>query len=161
MSGATAWIIYDKECRPVAEAVADGLASTMTVRSIDARVAPARVDPEVRLVVIGAPAHLPAPNDIGRWLGELERDTSDVVTVAFDTRRRRSRRAGSTARMIRRHLWWKGYRTLACATFRVDGLTGSIAQRERQRACRWGEHLATGLDGFDGVVGIRPSSRGS
>lgn len=159
MRDVEAWVVYETACRPVADAIADGLATSMPVREFDAGDAPPRLDPDVGLIVIGAPAHASAPTDVSRWLDGLGQVPRDVAAVAFDTRPRRSRRPGSAARAVRRRLWRRRLHTLACATFRVDGPREPLAERNRQRARDWGAHLAAGLTSFDTVVGIRPRAR--
>ena len=158
-------IVYESmwgNTRAVAEAVAEGIGSDVTV--VRAAEAPVPMPDDVGLLVLGAPTHafsLPrvstrrdavnkgAPGEtepgVREWLGRLE--ASDHVDVAtFDTRVGSVRHLpGSAARAagkeVRRHHLGHLVGTIS---FYVDDMAGPLIEGELDRARAWGQLLGAG-----------------
>lgn len=146
----------------VADAVAEGLATRMRVTAVEVGVAPAAIEDDVDLVVVGGPTHafgmsrpgtrqdaarqaerplVSAGSGLREWL-ETIRGGSPRVAAAFDTRIEKPRLPGSAARAAERRLRRLGFRIAAQpASFYVAGMPGPLVAGERERARRWGEDL--------------------
>jgi hypothetical protein len=133
------------------------------VRLVEVGVAPARVDDDVDLLVVGAPTHafsLSRPSTreeavtksgealvsrgigLREWLDGLERDDRHLAAAAFDTKVDKPRLPGSAAHAAARRLRRVGMALVARpATFRVHGMTGPLLDGEVGRARRWGADL--------------------
>src|SRR5689334_20296607 len=102
--------------RTIAEAIADGLSHVMVVETVEVGVAPAVLDEDIGLLVVGGPTHafgmsrpgtrLSAVDQAGRdvaaartglreWLAGLRGGGTRVEAAAFDTRVSRPRLPGS------------------------------------------------------------------
>lgn len=148
--------------RIVAEAVAAGLASGTKVDLVEVGDAPAVLDPEVDVLVIGGPTHAlglsrpetrrqaaavaPRPlvspgRGLREWLAALDCAEARPQVAAFDTRIRHA--PGSAARAIRRRVRRLGLPVVARPeSFYVLGTDGPLARGEQERAERWGERVA-------------------
>jgi hypothetical protein len=153
----------------VAGAIADGLASHMTVDVVDVGSAPTTVGDAVDLLVVGGPTHafglsrgrtradaarragprlVPTGIGLREWLAAVRNGSPDIAAVAFDTRIGSPRVPGSAARAARRRLRRLGFRIIRPAeSFYVEGTPGPLLNGETDRAQRWGETLASALTG--------------
>jgi hypothetical protein len=151
----------------IAQAVADGLRSTMDVDVVEVGTAPAIPPHEVELLVVGGPTHafgLTRPStrqDAARqaghavvsggiglreWLEALE-PPEGLLTVAFDTKVHRPHLPGSAAHGADRRLRRLGVRTIMRPeSFWVTGTPGPLLDGEITRAQAWGERVAAAAD---------------
>lgn len=149
--------------RTVAEAVADGLASGMTAETTDVGSAPAQLDYEIALLVVGGPTHAfglsrPATRTdaqrrgadpraaagpgLRTWLEQVSLGSARPLVATFDTKVNRPRLPGSAARAARSRLRRAGFRPVAPAeTFYVAGTSGPLLDGETARAREWGASL--------------------
>lgn len=164
----------------IANAVADGLASRMSVDTVEVGAAPRVIGDDVGLLVVGGPTHafgMSRPNTrqsaaqqsdrpvvsagIGmrEWLAAVHAAAS-VAAVAFDTRVNKPRLPGSAARGAQKRLRRRGFRIAAAAkSFYVTGTPGPLVEAEPERARRWGEQLASAAQGrVDADDGQQPST---
>jgi hypothetical protein len=147
--------------RAVAEAVADGLGGAEVC---DVGSAPARVEADVALLVVGGPTHAfgmtraqtraeavrsGAPGSAATcglrdWLSTLEAPRG-LAVATFDTRVEKVRRLpGSAARSAARVLRRRGQCVVARPrSFYVTGTPGPLLDGELERARAWGADLAT------------------
>lgn len=163
-----ALVVYESlwgNTEKVARVVADVLAGKGAVDVVDSDAAPASVD-GYDLVVVGGPTHsfsmtraatraeafkshsaphVPA-RGIREWLDELDRLTSVIPAVAFDTRVDKPRLPGSAAKSARHELRSLGFQTsLKQETFRVHGYEGPLVDGELERAKAWAEEIIASL----------------
>ncbi len=148
----------------LAGAAADGLRGSAGVERVDlvvATEAPAAIDPEIDLLVVGGPTHafsmstastrnnarqqgateIPA-RGIREWIDALAPPSSAVAVATFDTRTVKPRLPGSAAKKAMRALVAKGFRPVDVPkTFGVHGYSGPIADGELERAREWGATL--------------------
>lgn len=148
----------------LANAIAEGLragAGVDAVEVVEAVDAPAAIDPDVDLVVVGGPTHafsmttgstrdsarqqgatrIPA-RGIREWLEQLAPPASAVAVATFDTRTVHPRLPGSAAKKALKQLVAKGFRPVdKPTTFGVHGYSGPIADGEVERARQWGTTL--------------------
>jgi hypothetical protein len=159
----------------IAEAVADGLSSSVDVEMVEVGVAPRAVD-GVDLLVVGGPTHAlgmtrPKTRDDARrqgeqgghgivskgdgvreWLEELH-PAGRVAVASFDTRTNKPRVPGSAARKAAKRLRRHGFRPVARPeSFWVTGTFGPLAEGEVARARRWGAQLAAAADAGHGAA---------
>ena len=162
-----ALVVYESmfgNTRLIAEAVADGLSSTLDVDVVEVGAAPAVLD-DVDLVVVGGPTHAfgltrqrtradarrqaeqtgrqVVSTDVGvrEWLEDVQ--STGTAAAAFDTRMSKPRMPGSAARGAAKRLRGRGFRAVAQPeTFWVSGTFGPLCEGELGRARRWGEQLA-------------------
>ncbi|TDV44138.1 flavodoxin family protein [Actinophytocola oryzae] len=149
--------------KKIAEAVADGLRTELTVEVAEARSAPAVLGSEVDLLVVGGPTHAFGMSrrstraDAGRqgadreaaagtglreFVEGLAAGTARPAVAAFDTKVSRPRLPGSAARAARNRLRRAGFRTVSQAeNFHVSGTPGPLLDGELARARVWGEQL--------------------
>jgi hypothetical protein len=153
--------------RKVAEAVADGLGRSARCTVVEVGDAPTVVDPDVDLLVVGAPTHalgLSTPDTrreaqgetetpvispelgVREWLAALVVLSARTSTAAFDTHVKQRWVPGSAAHRIARHLARKGLSSAGGpVSFRVEGMVGPLVEGELDRARGWGESLASHL----------------
>jgi len=148
----------------LAEATAEGLRGSAGVERVDlvaAAEAPAAIDPEIDLVVVGGPTHafsmstvssrsnarqqgateIPA-RGIREWIDGLTPPSSAVAVATFDTRTVKPRLPGSAAKKAMKALVAKGFRPVdSPKTFGVHGYSGPTADGELERARAWGATL--------------------
>lgn len=149
----------------IADAVAEGLSTQLDVRTVDVGDAPATVEPDLDLLVVGGPTHafgltrastrksaaeqsegsaVAAEVGLREWLDALSGGHTAAAT--FDTRMNRPRLPGSAAAAARNQLKWLGYHMAARPeSFRVGAVSGPLLDGEVDRARRWGEVLAAQL----------------
>jgi hypothetical protein len=149
--------------RKIAEAVADGLRTGMTVELSEVNSAPVVLGPEVDLLVVGGPTHafgMSRPStraDAGRqgadqpaaagtglreWIEKATEGTARPPVATFDTKISRPRLPGSAARAARNRLLRAGFpAVLPAENFYVHGTPGPLADSELARARTWGERL--------------------
>jgi hypothetical protein len=163
-----ALVVYESyfgNTRDVAVAAAEGLSGVMDVDVTEVGHAPTRWDPDVVLLVVGAPTHAfglsrpstradalrqlspgthaPSSTGVREWLERLGAPPGDLTTATFDTRVRSPHVPGSAARAALRRLRSAGFRSIAPpTTFWVEGTAGPLTAGERERAHAWGEELA-------------------
>ncbi|MFP5346762.1 MAG: flavodoxin [Actinomycetes bacterium] len=158
----------------VAQGIAEGLADTMDVETMDVRKAPTRLPDDVDLMVVGGPAptllgealpwldrraatrerlaHLEEQPRVRDWLEALEVGHVPAGAAAFETRAAQHHLSMSGTVPVERGLRRKGVTvTHSPETFTVVGTTYLPAHGEVERARHWGEHLAAQLDtlGFE------------
>lgn len=158
-----ALVIYESmwgATKAVAEAIADGLgADDVTV--VDVGDAPAVVDPDVELLLVGGPTHAfgmtrastrsDAERDhppvlsrtgVREWL-DAAKLPSGVACAAFDTKVVTPNLPGSAGKGIDKALRRLGGTPAgAPRTFRVHGKWDGLAEGEAERARAWGAELA-------------------
>jgi hypothetical protein len=147
----------------VADAVTEGLAIRMRVTAVEVGVAPAAIEDDVDLVVVGGPTHafgmsrpgtrqdaarqaerplVSARSGLREWLEAVRGGSPRVAAAAFDTRIDKPRLPGSAARAAERRLRRLGFRiAVPPASFYVSGTPGPLVAGEQERARRWGEDL--------------------
>ena len=147
----------------VARAIADCLATGLDVRLVNVAEAPVEVPADIDLLVVGGPTHAfgmsrlstrksaedqagttitPVTTGMREWLDAMAVSPA-TVGAAFDTRVHVRWLPGSAARKAQTRMRRHGVTPLAPAsTFWVEGTPGPLADGERERAVRWGEHLA-------------------
>jgi hypothetical protein len=161
-----AWVVHESifgNTRRVAEAVADGLRTSMDVDVQEVTGSPL-VPESVDLLVVGGPTHafgmsrpstredaaqrdggsgVPAATGLREWLEALTFGGRAPAAAAFDTKVNHPKLPGSAAKKAAKRL-----RKLGCAeavgpeTFWVVGAEGPLADGELDRARRWGSELA-------------------
>jgi flavorubredoxin len=161
-----ALVVYESmfgNTQTIAEAIADGLATSADVRAVEVSSAPTTIGDDVDLLVVGGPTHafslsrastrrdaaqkggqalVSSHIGLREWLAQVHTD-AHTVAAAFDTKVRTPHLPGSAARAAAKRLRHLGLRLAAPATtFYVDGMTGPLLDGERGRAQTWGEHLA-------------------
>ena len=160
-----ALVVYESmfgNTQAIAKAIAEGLSGRMRVEALEVGVAPATIDDDVALLVIGGPTHafgLSRPQtrqDAARqataglvsrgwglreWLTSLQAPAG-VAASAFDTRISKPRLPGSAARAAEKRLRRLGLRMVApAASFYVEGTSGPLLEGEQERARRWGQSV--------------------
>lgn len=150
--------------RAIAGAVAEGLGRFMAVEVCGVGDAPARMAPDVELVVVGGPTHafgMSRPStrrDAARQAGVasgVERGVREWLAsspsgiqraAAFDTRIDQRWVPRSAVRGILLQLRRLGATLMAGPqSFYVTGTSGPLAPGELDRARRWGEQLGTAI----------------
>lgn len=147
--------------RRIAEAVADGLAERMEVRTVDVGEAPDTVGPDVDLLVVGGPTHAfgmtrestrrsaveqhgaaaAAATGLREWLEGVT--VRPGAAAAFDTRADRPRLPGSAAAGAARRLRSLGREVVVRPeSFRVAGTQGPLLDGEVARARSWAVALS-------------------
>ena len=167
---ARALVVYESlfgDAHAIAQAVADGISAHFPADVVGASDAPAALDPDVRLLVVGGPNHrtrmptrasrqeamdtsgtevdVPATG-LHEWLDTVRLADGDVAAAAFDTRldhpwvlTHLDHAAHTEERLLRRD----GASVIAPAEhFHVTTGAGPLVDGEEQRARRWGETLA-------------------
>ncbi len=167
-----ALVVYESmfgNTRHVAEAIAEGVRSSVPTDLMLARDAGDDDLADVGLVVVGGPTHAwglsgarsregaiadaskhpdhlldtrPLGPGVREWLHDLERHHG-CYAAAFDTRfDKPTLLTGSAARKIQRRLHRAGLSTLAEPhSFVVTGMAGPLALGEIERATQWGQEL--------------------
>lgn len=152
----------------VAQAIADGLATRLDVGLVNVAEAPVEVPADVDLLVVGGPTHAfgmsrpstrrsaedqagttatPVTTGMREWLDAMTVSPA-TVGATFDTRVHVRWLPGSAARNAQRRLRRRHGVTLLAppSTYWVEGTPGPLTDGERQRAFRWGTHLAVLLE---------------
>jgi flavodoxin len=144
----------------LARAVAAGIGDRTDV--IDAVTAPAALDQDVDLLVVGGPTHAfsmstettrKAARDQGatqipsrgirEWIEALSSPGRAIPVATFDTRVVSPRLPGSAAKKAMKRLVALGYQPVAKPeTFGVHGYSGPVADGDLDRARQWGSELA-------------------
>jgi hypothetical protein len=169
----SALVVYESmfgDAHTIANAIAAGLSTTMSVAVVDAREAPGRLDPDLALLVVGAPNHqfgLPRPrtrkqaersidakfptthDGLREWLHRV-RPGGGVPAAVFDLRlthpgflRHLDHASGQEEHLLTE----RGCSVLAPAEhFAVLDTAGPLADGEVARATAWGATLAGLLD---------------
>ncbi len=166
----------------IARAIADGLASRMTVDLVEVGAAPAAIGDGLDLLVVGGPTHahgMSTPDSrlsaarrsenglvsagigLREWLAAARKGSAGVAVAAFDTRIKGPALLwGSAARAAEKEIRRLGIRLVTPPeSFLVAGPRGPVSdvvlEGESERARRWGEKLGSML-GERG--GRRPAS---
>jgi hypothetical protein len=160
-------VVYESmfgNTRDIAHAIAEGLATRMSVRTFEVGGAPHVFDGP-GLLVVGGPTHafsmsrsttrdsaqdetddpLISRSGIREWLDALE-TSRDQPCATFDTKVPKPRLPGSAAAAAAKRLRKLKYRIImGPETFWVEGTTGPLLEGEQGRARAWGEQLAEQL----------------
>ncbi|WP_084965796.1 flavodoxin family protein [Thermoactinospora rubra] len=148
----------------IAQAIADGLGTSMAVQVTEVGSAPRILGEDVGLLVVGGPTHafgMSRPSTrasaaqqmdgplvsrgvgVREWLAALHTPSARLASAAFDTRIWKPRLPGSAAKAARRALRRLGVRAVAPPeSFYVADTQGPLVDGEVERARRWGEQLA-------------------
>ncbi|MBB5788780.1 flavodoxin family protein [Jiangella mangrovi] len=162
-----ALVVYEStfgNTQTIAEAIADGLARSMTVDLVEVGSAGTSLA-GVDLLVVGGPTHAfsmsrastrrsaaeQAPGGViskttglREWLSTV--DASDTMVATFDTKTDKPHLPGSAAKAARRVLRHRGFHPVAAAaSFYVTGTTGPLVDGEGERARRWGDQIGLAL----------------
>jgi hypothetical protein len=153
----TLWGNTEQIAREIAEGI--GLEAAEMVEAVSA---PAVLESDVDLLVIGGPTHAFSMSSektresakqqgakniplrgIREWIASLSSPRRDVLVATFDTRVTSPRLPGSAAKKVMKRLVALGFRPAAKPeSFGVHGYSGPVTDGELERARRWGEHLA-------------------
>lgn len=160
-----ALVVYESmfgNTKTIAEAVAGGLSTRLSVDLVEVGAATGSMTADVGLLVVGGPTHAfgmsrpgtrqsaaqqagSAPlvsGGIGlrEWLDDIHSGGRQVAAAAFDTRVPRV--PGSAANAAHKRLRRLGFQLIARpASFYVVGSPGPLRSGEEDRARRWGEQL--------------------
>jgi hypothetical protein len=167
-----ALVVYESmfgNTRSVALAIADGIAATMPVETLEIEAAPTILPPDVGLLVVGGPTHAHGMTSassranaarridgalvsggpgLREYLGSVRADR-EVVAAAFDTRIKGPMLfTGSAATTATKQLQKVRFKRVESPrSFVLDGATGPVADRmsldELEAARSWGAALAT------------------
>ena len=165
-----ALVVYESifgDARAVAQAVADGLSESVPADVVAAADAPAELDADVGLLVVGGPNHafgmprqatrqsavqqhgavVPDPTTgLREWLSAVHVERSGLPAAAFDTRsggHRLLARMDRAAKTEEGLLGRIGVQLVAPAEhFFVADTTGPLVEGEQERARQWGRSLA-------------------
>lgn len=159
-----ALVVYESmfgNTQTIANAIADGLRRDFEVEIVEVGHAPARLDADVDLVVIGGPTHAwgmsrrgtrrgidPPPisreRGVREWLHDVEPWSDRTATATFDTRfQKPGWLTGSAARSARKALARRGTSVvIPAASFFVDDARGPLIAGEQDRAYLWARELA-------------------
>jgi hypothetical protein len=165
-----ALVVYESmfgNTKLIAEAIAGGLARHSEVESVEVGQAPAVLDSEIELLVVGGPTHafglsrpgtrksaaeqidtplVSAGIGIREWVTAIGTQSRAVSSAAFDTRIDKPRFPGSAAAAAAKRLGRLGFhQVLPPESFFVEGSTGPLLAGEYERAHRWGESVGSKL----------------
>lgn len=153
----TLWGNTEQLAREIAQGI--GVEATEVM---DAVSAPAVLESDVDLLVVGGPSHAFSMSSektrasarqqgaesiplrgIREWIASLSSPGRDVPVATFDTRVTSPRLPGSAAKKAMKRLVALGFRPAAMPeTFGVHGYSGPVSDEELERARRWGEQFA-------------------
>ena len=165
-----ALVVYESvfgDARAIAHAVTEGLSTSVRTDVVAASEAPAEIDADVRLLVVGGPNHalgMPRPStregavkqydavipDTGtglhEWLETVRLPHDGIAGVAFDTRgsgHPMLSKMDHAARTEEKLLHRAGAKVVARAEhFFVVDTKGPLVEGEEDRARQWGRSLA-------------------
>jgi hypothetical protein len=165
-----ALVVYESvfgDARAIAHAIAEGLSTAVQADVVVAAEAPAEIDADVRLLVVGGPNHalgMPRPStragavkqydavipDTGaglhEWLETVRLPHDGIAGVAFDTRgsgHPMLSKMDHAARTEEKLLHRAGAKVVAPAEhFFVADTKGPLVEGEEDRARQWGRSLA-------------------
>jgi hypothetical protein len=170
-----ALVVYESmfgNTRDVAQAVADGVGSRMSVDLVEVADAPTIIPADVGLLLVGGPTHahgLSSPKTradaagragdklvsrgggLADWLETVSPESGTVAAAVFDTRIKGPGLLwGSAAKAATKVLGASQFSIVASPeSFLVGGPTGPLFNRlqdgERQRASAWGARIADAL----------------
>ncbi|HEY9378544.1 MAG TPA: flavodoxin domain-containing protein [Jiangellaceae bacterium] len=151
----------------IAQAVAEGLAESMSVDLEEVGSAATAIDDGVDLVVVGGPTHafgmsrartresaveqaaggvVSSGQGLREWLDGVASGSKTIAAAAFDTRIDKPRVPGSAAHGAERRLRRLGFNLIEkAASFYVTDTSGPLVDGERERARRWGQLLGSKL----------------
>jgi hypothetical protein len=168
-------VVYESmfgNTRDVAQAVADGVGTKISVELIEVADAPSVIPADVALLLIGGPTHahgLSSPRSradaagragdqlvsrgggLAEWLDTVSAEAGPIAAVAFDTRIKGPGLLwGSAAKAATKLLQARHFSVIAQpVSFLVGGPTGPMFNRletgESERAKAWGASLADAL----------------
>jgi hypothetical protein len=153
----------------IAEAIAEGLSTTMGVELVEVGAAPTEVV-GVELLVVGGPTQAFSMSRAGtrqaaakqaeqplvspgrglrEWLDAIRGCGANVAAAAFDTRFDKPHwLTGSAAHAAEKRLRRLGFRiVVSSASFFVTETKGPLSDGELERARRWGENLGSVVSG--------------
>jgi hypothetical protein len=159
----------------IADAIAGGLAQRMRVDAVEVGDAPATLDDDVTLLVVGGPTHAfsmsrprtrqdaasQAPDGLvstrtglREWLDTL-RAPAGTAAATFDTKVSKPHLPGSAARAAEKRLRRLGFRIATPAeSFWVSGTLGPLLEGEQDRATAWADQLGATIQ--ESAGGVRP-----
>lgn len=165
-----ALVVYESmfgNTKEIAEAVADGLRSALTVEVVEAGSASVELGDEVGLLVVGGPTHAfsmsrpstradaatkgaderaAAGTGLREWVERIGKGTARPPVAAFDTKVKRPVLPGSAARAALKQLRRAHFPVLTSAeNFYVGGTQGPLLDGEPGRARDWGAQCAAEL----------------
>ncbi|MCB0918288.1 MAG: flavodoxin [Actinobacteria bacterium] len=164
-------VVYESmfgDGQQIAESVTQGLTGAgLVVEAFEVGEAPERIDPDVALLVVGAPTHAtalsrPATREdaakksdghlvssgigVREWLKGLHAGDGSIRVAVWDTRARGPKAITSldhAATTIRKRLGKLGFgELLGEEHFFVEDVRGPLVDGERKRALSWAEQLA-------------------
>jgi hypothetical protein len=161
-------VVYESmfgNTQAIAQAVANGLAESMSVDLEEVGSADTEIADDVKLLVVGGPTHafgmsrertresaaeqaagnvVSAGEGLREWLGAVTGGSRAIAAAAFDTRIDKPRMPGSAAHGAEKRLRRLGFRMLVpAASFYVTDTSGPLVDGERERARRWGELIGS------------------
>ena len=158
--------------RQIAEAVKEGLSTSVPTDILEVGTAPGVVPDGVGMIIVGGPTHafgmsrpktrqdatrqagghvVSGGTGLREWLTTLHARGS-LLAATFDTRINEPRLPGSAARGAEKRLRKLGFQIAAPSeSFHVTGTVGPLVDGEAERARRWGEELGKGLIGVPEV----------
>ncbi|MGH8824916.1 MAG: flavodoxin family protein [Jiangellaceae bacterium] len=164
-----ALVVYESmfgNTEAIAEAVAAGVGTHMSVEVVEVGHASPALDQAVDLLVVGGPTHafgMSRPRTrasaaeqattglvstgpgLREWLETLE-CPGTTIAAAFDTRVDKPRLPGAASHGVEKRLRRLGCTIAARGTsFFVEGTSGPLIAGEQDRARRWGESLAAAV----------------
>ena len=169
---AQALVVYESmfgHARSLAEAIAAGLAESLSVECVEVGSAGTTVPDDLELLVVGAPNHqfgLSTPESraeaagmttdplvsdrvgLREWLTAVDAPEHKVAAATFDLRLHHPvyARIDRAASQAQQRLQMKGFRPLGLAeAFLVASHTGPLVDGEIERAGQWGRELAAAL----------------
>lgn len=164
MSALVIYVSMFGNTRALAEAVADGIRTSLPVSVHEVADAPDDVS-GYDLVVISGPTHafsmsrdstradavtktpdgviISTGRGIREWLDAVVVPTPPIPVAVFDTKARKPRLPGSAAKAAAKVLRAKGWPvSVKPMTFTVEGMLGPVTDGETERARAWGESIA-------------------
>jgi hypothetical protein len=166
-----ALVVYETmfgNTRDIAWAVAKGLEPALSTEVVEVGDAPSEPGPDVDLLIVGAPTLLfglstprtrsaaasragypfaLADRGVREWLEAMPHAAGRRDALTFDTRLRVHGLPGSAAKSAAKRLGKRGYRMLwPSRSFVVTNPSGTLDERELERAQLWGRWIREGLD---------------
>jgi hypothetical protein len=160
-------VVYESmfgNTQTIAQAVAEGLAESMSVDLEEVGSAATDIDDGVDLLIVGGPTHafgmsrertresaaeqaagavVSSGQGLRDWLDAVTGGSRRIAAAAFDTRIDKPRVPGSAAHGAERRLRRRFDVVEQAASFYVTNTSGPLVDGERERARRWGEGIGS------------------